>query len=104
MGSGVVQRPVVVSLKRVPCLRKPVPRSIRPEEQYLAYLSLKFLLPKLVEAKRLTIERYENTLAAVAKAPTAPAEVNEVLQRHLGENRQDLGVLEKVAAAVIAGK
>src|SRR6185295_16051871 len=31
----------------------PTPRSIRPEEQYLAFLSLKFLLPKLVDAKRL---------------------------------------------------
>lgn len=82
----------------------PVPRSIRPEEQYLAYLSLKFLLPKLVEAKRLTIERYENTLAAVRKAPTAPGEVSEVLERHLGEDRGHLAVLEKVAAAVIAGK
>src|SRR3954469_25224389 len=31
----------------------PLPRSIQPEEQYLAFLNLKFLLPKLAEAKRL---------------------------------------------------
>ena len=30
---------------------EPVPRQIRPEEQYLAFLSLKFLLPKLVDEK-----------------------------------------------------
>ena len=34
------------------------------EEQYLAFLSLKFLLPKLVDEKQLTIQRYENALAA----------------------------------------
>jgi hypothetical protein len=82
----------------------PVPRSIRPEEQYLSFLSLKFLLPKLVDAKRLTIERYENTLKAVEKAPNAPPEVIDVLNRHLAEHRAQLGVLEKAAAAVLAGK
>src|SRR3954470_9318863 len=36
----------------------PIPMAaVQPEEQYLAYLSLKFLLPKLVEAKKLTIQR-----------------------------------------------
>src|SRR5256885_8203084 len=37
----------------------PGPRGIDPEEQYLAFLSLKFLLPKLVNVKHLAIERYE---------------------------------------------
>src|SRR5882724_4318702 len=32
------------------------PRSIQLEEQYLAFLTLKFLLPKLADAKKLTIE------------------------------------------------
>src|SRR3954466_14296430 len=36
---------------------------IRRDEQYLAFLSLKFLLPKLVEEKKLHIQRYENALA-----------------------------------------
>src|SRR3954471_23043538 len=31
----------------------PVPRGLRPEEQYLAFLSLEFLLPKLLEAQKL---------------------------------------------------
>src|SRR5437763_5077155 len=30
----------------------PGPRGVDPEEQYLAFLSLKFLLPKLLEAKK----------------------------------------------------
>src|SRR5690349_5999996 len=34
------------------------PEGVHPENQYLAYLSLKFLLPKLANAKRQTIERY----------------------------------------------
>ena len=70
------------------------PRAVQPEEQYLAYLSLKFLLPKLAEAKRTTIERYENALRALKGAP---AEVIEVLRRQLGEHREDLAVLEEAA-------
>src|SRR3954470_23964907 len=33
----------------------PGPRGVDPEEQYLAFLSLKFLLPKLQQAKELLI-------------------------------------------------
>ena len=40
----------------------PLPRKPQPEEQYLAYLSLKFLLPKLVDAEQLLIDRYDNAL------------------------------------------
>src|SRR5882762_78506 len=36
----------------------PRDRAIRLEEQYLAFLSLKFLLPKLVAAINLTSRRY----------------------------------------------
>src|SRR5437762_7229053 len=43
----------------------PRPCGIEPEEQYLAFLSLKFLLPKLVDAKQLTIQRYQNTLKSI---------------------------------------
>src|SRR5688572_32765734 len=55
----------------------PVPRSLRPEEQYLAFLSLKFLLPKLANEKQFTIERYENALGALGDR--APAAVRDVL-------------------------
>src|SRR3712207_4700823 len=37
----------------------PPPLAPPAGDQYLAYLSLKFLLPKLVEAKELVIQRYE---------------------------------------------
>src|SRR3954468_6376952 len=41
------------------------PEPVHPENQYLAYLSLKFLLPKLANAKRQVIERYENAKRAL---------------------------------------
>ena len=41
------------------------PRGVDREEQYLAFLSLKFLLPKLVAAKEQMIERYENAIKEV---------------------------------------
>lgn len=69
----------------------PQPGAIQREEQYLAFLSLKFLLPKLADAKRLTIERYENALRAIQGAPD---EVNSLLNVHLAEHRRDLRILE----------
>jgi hypothetical protein len=79
----------------------PRPRGLQPEEQYLAFLSLKFLLPKLVDAKKLTIRRYENTLRAVEDGP---GEVIALLRRHLAEHQSELAMLEKAAADVLAGK
>ena len=74
---------------------------IRRDEQYLAFLSLKFLLPKLVDAKNLTIRRYENTLKAVAGGPP---EVTQLLRRHLDEHRSELKTLEEAAAQVAAAR
>jgi hypothetical protein len=79
----------------------PRPRGLQPEEQYLAFLSLKFLLPKLVNAKKLTIRRYENTLKSIGKGPD---DVNGVLESHLAEHRAELQTLERAAAQVIAAK
>ena len=72
------------------------PRAVQPEDQYLAYLSLKFLLPKLAEAKRTTIERYENALRALRGASP---DVLALLDGNLAEHRADLAVLESAAAA-----
>jgi hypothetical protein len=72
------------------------PRAVQPEDQYLAYLSLKFLLPKLADAKRMTIERYANALRALRGASP---EVLALLDGNLAEHRADLGVLESAAAA-----
>ena len=79
----------------------PAPK-IRPnsDEQYLAHLSLRFLLPKLVDAKELMIQRHENALRAVGANP----EVTQVLDRHIGQMRADLAVLRTTADEVIRGK
>src|SRR5215210_3045179 len=55
----------------------PAPRAVRSEEQYLAFLSLKFLLPKLVDEKGLIVRRYDNALRAI---PDAPPEVTRLLR------------------------
>jgi bacterioferritin (cytochrome b1) len=70
----------------------PLPRGIQPEEQYLAFLTLKFLLPKLLEAKQLTIQRYENTLRALHNAPP---EVTDLLKAHLAEHREHADILRR---------
>jgi len=75
------------------------PRSVRPEEQYLAFLSLKFLLPKLVDEKVLILQRYENVLRQI---PDAPPEVIELLEQHQGECREQLEKLKKASEDVIA--
>ena len=83
----------------------PVPTvGIRRDEQYLAFLSLKFLLPKLVGEKRLHIERYENALKGLQGAPKAslPREAVTLVERHLSELRNELSALE-AAAAHVAG-
>ena len=78
----------------------PLPRSLQPEEQYLAFLSLKFLLPKLVDSKDLTIRRYDNALKALG--PGAPPQVVALLRRQQAEHRAQRDVLQKKADEVIA--
>lgn len=68
------------------------PAVVHPENQYLSFLSIKFLLPKLADAKRNSIERYGNALRALTDAP---AEVREVLDAHLADHRADLAFLEQ---------
>ncbi|MDQ3440674.1 MAG: hypothetical protein M3478_10035 [Planctomycetota bacterium] len=72
----------------------PVPRSIRPEEQYLAFLSLKFLLPKLANEKQFTIKRYENAMGAIGNGRP---EVTGVLNDHIATHRRDLEILNRAA-------
>ena len=81
----------------------PGPRGIDPEEQYLAFLSLKFLLPKLVSAKHLAIERYDNAIKAIrAMRDNNDADVIDLLTAHLSEHHAQLAVLERAAAEVAA--
>jgi hypothetical protein len=72
---------------------------IRRDEQYLAFLSLKFLLPKLVGEKRLHIERYENALKGLQQAK-APRAVESLVKSHLRELRNELSALESAASHV----
>ena len=77
----------------------PVPRPLRAEEQYLAFLSLKFLLPKLVDEKQLITRRYDNALRAI---PDAPPEVTRLLRAIQSEHKAHAEVLKKAADEVIA--
>ena len=74
----------------------PSTRHVRPEEQYLAYLSIKFLLPKLLQDKNLMIERYKNAQTALAGSPP---EVMQVLERHLKTHREHAKVLAQASVA-----
>jgi hypothetical protein len=73
----------------------PMPGSVQPEEQYLAFLTIKFLLPKLTQAEQQMIERYQNTLRALKDAPPA---VIDLVKSHLDEHRRQHTVLERAAA------
>jgi bacterioferritin (cytochrome b1) len=75
---------------------RPRPRGLQPEEQYLAYLSIKFLLPKIIDAKELIIRRYENALLSLQNAPP---EVTEAFKKQLAEHRTELEELKSAAAA-----
>ena len=77
---------------------------IRPDEQYLAFLSLQFMLPKLVTEKKLHIERYENALASLKKMPDVPAEVSALVEAHLAELRDELNSLHAAAEQVAQAK
>jgi hypothetical protein len=74
---------------------------VQNEEQYLAFLSLKFLLPKLADAKKLSIKRYESALAALEGAPS---EVIALVSAHLAQQREQLKILEKSAEDVVKAR
>ena len=78
---------------------EPRTRMVRPEEQYLAFLSLKFLLPKLVDEKILILQRYENVLRQV---PESFPEVRGLLLEHQAECTKQLATLKKASEDVIA--
>lgn len=63
---------------------------LSPESQYMAYLSMKFLVPKLIEAKRQSIERYQNAKRAL---PDAPDDLKDLIERHLSESEAELAAL-----------
>jgi len=75
------------------------PFGVDREEQYLAFLSLKFLLPKLLQAKKLLIERYENAVRSMRESG-AKSLVVSLLEEH----REQLKTLEVAATRVATQK
>ena len=73
----------------------PPPRTVTREDQYLAYLSLKFVVPKLIEAKKMMIRRYQNAQTVLADASS---QINDLLSAHLDEHRSHLRILESSVA------
>jgi hypothetical protein len=71
----------------------PAPTAVRLEHQYMAFLTLEFLLPKLREDKLQSIDRYEKTLALLADADPAAA---DLLRSHLEDHRRDVAFLGTV--------
>lgn len=69
-------------------------------EQYLAYLSLKFLLPKLVEEKKLCLQRYDSAVTGIERLPQVPPEVPALLKAHRDEQQRELAALEHAATHV----
>ena len=82
----------------------PGPRGLQPEEQYMAYLSLRFLMPKLVDAKQLLLDRYENALTQLGKEPGTPPEVTQLLTRLRDEHAEQLAAVRKASDEVLAEK
>jgi len=70
---------------------------LRPQDQYLSYLSFKFLLPKLINEKHLTIERYQSAQTALASIDNVPPRVPALLARHLAQHQSDVAQLEQRA-------
>jgi hypothetical protein len=88
---------LIESLGGVPRVRSHVPE----DEQYLSYLSLKFLLPKLVIEKDLLLRRFENAQGTIGN--NYP-QVTEFLTRMVKEQRHYLEVLKQGAAEITHGK
>jgi hypothetical protein len=75
------------------------PRGRRPQpaEQFLAFLSIRFLLPKLIEAKDLLLQRYRNAISALSARPSS---ADVVLKTHLSEHAAEMEVLRSAADSV----
>jgi len=69
----------------------PPPPAVSKENQYLAFLSVDFLLPKLRDAKLASIRNYEKALRIAGDDEMVTA----VLEQHLREHRLELEQIEK---------
>ena len=53
-----------------------------------------FLIPKLINDKKLMIERYENVLSSL---PAVDPGITAILKSHIADHQADIAVLEKAA-------
>src|SRR3954469_16898045 len=91
---------LVDQIERLGGVPTSIPRGIDREEQYLAFLSLKFLLPKLVEAKQEMITRYQNALKSIRANEDGAADAKTLLTELTEEHRAQLKTLEEAATRV----
>src|SRR5437762_3342770 len=70
----------------------PPPPAVSKENQYLAFLSVDFLLPKLKESKLASIRNYEKALRIAGDEDET---VSALLNSHLSEHRQELEQLDR---------
>jgi hypothetical protein len=78
----------------------PPPQQPTGDESYLKYLSLKFLVPKLVQEKELMVARYHNALRALPK--TTPEELTTLLRRQEAEQAANVDELQATAGPALA--
>ena len=69
----------------------PPPPAVSKENQYLAFLSIDFLLPKLKEAKLASIRNYEKAIRIAG----GDEMVTAVFEQHLRQHRSELEQVEK---------
>jgi hypothetical protein len=75
----------------------PLPPAVTPEHQYLAFLTIEFLLPKLREDKLRSIARYDRALESIGATNEM---ATQILTSHLEEHRQDLATLDRAISHV----
>ena len=75
----------------------PRQRRLQPADQFLAYVSIHFLLPKLVEAKALLLNHYRYALADLVKH-RSPA--SAAIKVYLSEHAAEMEVLRDAAESV----
>ncbi|HEV8293243.1 MAG TPA: hypothetical protein VGP94_15010 [Tepidisphaeraceae bacterium] len=69
----------------------PPPPAVAKENQYLAFLSVDFLLPKLRDAKLASIRNYEKALRIAVEDEM----VVGILEQHLREHRSELEQIDR---------
>jgi hypothetical protein len=75
-----------------------IARGLQSEEQNIAYLSIRYLLPRLLQAKRIAIARWHAALEQLGLESPAAA----LLQRQLAELETELAALSGSATLPLA--